>query len=335
MTELSAHAAQEPAAPARSADLGAGHIPLFWRILIPNACLLGVAGALLVIAPPNGRVPIIVSGLAVMIAVNGILMRWTFAPLQRLSALMERIDPLTPGERLPVEGPPSEVTVLTDSFNRMLDRLESERRDSARRALVAQEDEQRRVAGELHDEVGQSLTGLMLSLSRGAEAPDPRAELRRAADGVSQIIEDVRAIARGLRPEALDDLGLASALNNLCEQMAAHTGLDIDRAISRELPALAPEMELVIYRIVQESLTNAVRHSQASSATVSLAYRRPDVVVQVHDDGIGMNGSGPARGSGIRGMRERAVLVRGELTFSQRPEGGTTVQLVVPCEDDR
>lgn len=333
MSETSVDAGMDAGRRAATPDLHAGHIPLFWRILIPNACLLGVASALLVIAPPNGRPPIIVTGLAVMIAVNGILMRWTFTPLQRLSMLMERVDPLAPGERLPVEGPPSEVTVLTDSFNRMLDRLEAERRDSARRALLAQEDERRRVAAELHDEVGQSLTALTLSLSRAADAPaDPREELRRAADDASRVIEEVRAIARGLRPEALDDLGLPSALNNLCEQLSAHTGLAIERDISRHLPELAPETALVVYRIVQESLTNAVRHAEASTVTVSLAFEPPNLVAEVVDDGVGLNGGPPSlQGAGIRGMRERAVLVRGELTILDAPGGGTRVRLLVPC----
>jgi signal transduction histidine kinase len=138
-----------------------------------------------------------------------------------LTALMRRVDPLAPGERLPQEGTTSEVSDLAAAFNDMLDRLEGERRDSARRAMGAQERERRRLAAELHDEIGQSLTALLLQLRRGAvDGNNAGPLLGQGARATERILDDVRAVARRLRPEALDDLGLASALNSLCEQLS-------------------------------------------------------------------------------------------------------------------
>jgi signal transduction histidine kinase len=134
---------------------------------------------------------------------------------------MRRVDPLAPGERLPQEGTTSEVSDLAAAFNDMLDRLEGERRDSARRAMGAQERERRRLAAELHDEIGQSLTALLLQLRRGAvDGNNAGPLLGQGARATERILDDVRAVARRLRPEALDDLGLASALNSLCEQLS-------------------------------------------------------------------------------------------------------------------
>jgi two-component system, NarL family, sensor histidine kinase UhpB len=121
-------------------------IPLFWRLFIPNACVLIAACVVLIVEPANGRVVALVGGLAVLLAVNVVLMRRAFAPLVRLTTTMNEVEPLRPGERVPLEGPGSEVTVLTRAFNRMLDRLESKRRDSARRAAAGQEAERRHVA---------------------------------------------------------------------------------------------------------------------------------------------------------------------------------------------
>ena len=310
-------------------------IPLFWRLFLPNAAVLAAACGFLIAAPPNGRVPILVSGLVVMLVTNLVLMRWAFAPLQRLFALMRRVDPLAPGHRLQVDGAQSEVTELARAFNEMLDRLEDERRDSARRALAAQEGERRRVAGELHDEIGQALTALMLELDRMARrAPaEMQAEIAYARETAAASLEDVRRIARRLRPEALDDLGLVSALINLSERVGQATGLPIERRLERRLPPLSAEAELVIYRIAQESLTNAARH--AAATRVDLVLESSDGVVRltVTDDGDGFEpATARDRNSGIRGMRERALLVGAHIAIESRPGRGTTVRLDVAGE---
>jgi two-component system, NarL family, sensor histidine kinase UhpB len=140
----------------------------------------------------------------------------------------------------------------------MLDRVETERRESACRELLAQEGERRRVAAELHDEIGQIATALVLELDRSLQAaPDERgAAIRRSRAAAGQLLDDVRRLARSLRPEVLDELGIVPALTNLCDRLSAHTGLEIKRSLSDDLPPLGPDVQLVIYRVTQESLTN-------------------------------------------------------------------------------
>ena len=312
-------------------------IPLFWRLFIPNAAVLVAACGVLIAAPPNGRVVVLVSGLVVMLLTDLVLMRWAFAPLQRLFDLMRRVDPLAPGRRLSVGGPESEVTELARAFNDMLDRLEDERRDSARRALAAQESERRRVASELHDEVGQALTAVLLELDRiGRSAPaDLSDEILYARQTAANSLEDVRRIARRLRPEALDDLGLVSALINLSERMEEATGVRIDRRLDRALPALSSEAELVIYRIAQESLTNAARHAEGHAVEMSLKANDGCVRLVVADDGRGFNPRGEGSDGGIRGMRERALLIGARLEIDSAPQAGTRVSLEVDAGEGR
>ena len=303
-------------------------VPLFWRLFIPNATVLAVACIVLIVEPANGRVVALVGGLTLMLAVNLVLMRNAVAPLTRLTDLMRNVDPLRPGQRVPAEAHSSEVTVLADAFNEMLDRLETERREAGRRALAEREDERRRLAGELHDEIGQTLTALGLQLDRlRARAPeDLEPEAAAARDAILATVDDVRALVRRLRPEALDSLGLVPALTNLIERFSEQTGLHVERSLERRLPPLSPEAELVLYRVVQESLTNVVRHAGANRAEVLLRAEHGRVVLCVRDDGSGPPAA-DAEGRGIRGMRERAMLVGGGLTVQGNDGGGTTIVL--------
>ena len=200
------------------------------------------------------------------------LLRRVFGPLERLTSLMRRVDPMEPGLRIELDGAASEVAELCDSFNAMLDRLEHERRASGRRALLAQEGERRRLARELHDEVGQTLTGVVLQLEglggrRRAELAEPVAQLQETArDGV----EEVREIVRGLRPQALDEFGLRSALITLAAGFTERSGIRVRTRLSPDVPALAPEQDLAVYRVAQESLTNVARHAGAREAELAL-----------------------------------------------------------------
>jgi two-component system, NarL family, sensor histidine kinase UhpB len=311
------------------------YVPLFWRLFIPNACVLAAACVVLIIEPANGRIPALVGGLAVMVAVNLVLMRRATGPLTRLIATMRDVDPLQPGQRTSAAGPPSEVTVLSGAFNEMLDRIETERRESARRELLAQEAERRRVAAELHDEIGQTLTAITIQAERAAESdPELAAEaLRQVADSVRESLDEVRRIARELRPEALDDLGLVNALIALCTRIGAHDGFKVRRELQGKLPALSPDVELVIYRIAQEGLTNALRHSGGSSATLSLAADAETLTLRVTDDGNGMPARLTSGTAGIAGMRERALLVGGRLSIESAPGRGTEVRLSIPVDE--
>src|SRR6185437_2008464 len=158
---------------------------------------------------------------------------------------------------------------LTAAFNEMLDRLETERRDSGYRAMVAEETERRRVAAELHDEIGQRLTALVLSLDHVAKlAPD---ELAGTTAETKETLEGVRRLARRLRPEVLDELGLVPALRNLCDRFESPDRLVVHRSLPTDGPRLQDDAELVIYRVAQESLTNVVRHAHARHVHVSLS----------------------------------------------------------------
>jgi two-component system sensor histidine kinase UhpB len=317
----------------RSSRPGSTYIPLFWRLFVPNAAVLLGAGIVLMIQPANGRVVALAGGVAVLLTVNLVLMRRAFAPLARITSLMHAIDPLEPGRRLPGIGPGSEVTRLTDAFNGMLDRLETERRESGYRALVAEEAERRRVAAELHDEIGQRLTALLLQLDRLSRAVPAEFgdEFASTLVATKETLEGVRGLARRLRPEVLDELGLVPALRNLCDRIEEGTGVVIRRTLDPELPALSPDAELVVYRVAQEALTNVVRHAQVEEAQLQLTADPGEVQLLVHDDGVGVREHTAEDSSGgIRGMRERALLIGARLEVTPAAGGGTDIRLHVP-----
>ncbi|MBE2317209.1 sensor histidine kinase [Solirubrobacter sp. CPCC 204708] len=310
---------------------------LFWRVAIGNAAVLAAACVItaLIFAPATDDVAvrelaIFAGGLVVMLAFNLLLLRRALGPLRELTAFARRIDPLEPGRRLQVAGGDSEATELADAFNEMLDRLEAERRESVARALAAQEGERLRVAQELHDGVGQSLTGVVLQLGRVARDVDDTARpaVVEAQETARESLEEVRRIARRLRPEALDDLGLASALLVLGERVAEHSELSVDVQVQPGL-AFNPDEELVLYRVAQEALTNVARHSGARHAEVKLHLQGGRPLLEVGDDGSGLPPNAHD-GSGIRGMRERAVLVGGALKLSASPLGGARITLELP-----
>ena len=311
-------------------------VSLYWRILLLNASVLAAATALLLFTPVTVSAPVVpaqawvlLAGLAVSLAATAVLLRVGLAPLEHLTRLMPGIDLLRPGQRLTVTGS-GEVAELITTFNQMLDRLETERGTSAARALSAQEAERRRIAQELHDEIGQSLTAVLLELKRAGDlAPEPlRADLRHAQETTRESLDEVRRIARRLRPGVLDDLGLISALTALTTEFSTHTGLTVQRRFDPNLPRLGPEAELVLYRVAQESLTNTARHAGATHVEMALAASPEGVVLCVRDDGRGLKHS--REGAGIRGMRERALLVGARITIEQPPEGGAEVRLDLP-----
>jgi two-component system, NarL family, sensor histidine kinase UhpB len=316
-------------------------MPLAWRIFVANAAILVCAAAALALSPATVSSPIhttevavLTLGLVAILAIDLILIRRSFSPLARLTLLMRRIDLLTPGQRLDVTGP-AEVRELGAVFNEMLERLERERRESGADALKRLESERKRVAQELHDEVGQALTAVMLQLARLSKtAPGGHGEqLAEALETTRDSLEDVRRIARQLRPEALDDLGLVPALNALASGFADRTGIPIVRWLPDAIPAVGPEAELVAFRVAQESLTNAARHAHAHRLDLVLEQVGRSLVLEIRDDGRGINGA-PA-GSGIRGMRERALLVGAELSIGPAGGGGTTVRLELPLSEPK
>jgi two-component system, NarL family, sensor histidine kinase UhpB len=309
-------------------------------VFLANGAVLVIALLLLTFSPITIDAPIkasqaalLVAGFLVLLALNLVLLRRVLSPLFRLTEAMSSVDPDRPGRRLAgVEPLSAEGQDLADAFNAMLDRLESARREAARTALAAQEGERLRVAQELHDEIGQTLTAVTIHAERAADGNPELASqaLREVADAVRDSLDEVRRIARELRPEALDDLGLVNALIALCTRIGAEEGPRVTRELQGKLPPLSPEVELVVYRIAQEGLTNALRHSGARTASVSLKTDAETLTLRIADDGKGMPAEVPRGTAGIAGMRERAMLVHGRLSIESRPDQGTEVRFTVP-----
>ncbi|NUR77408.1 MAG: HAMP domain-containing protein [Thermoleophilia bacterium] len=242
---------------------------------------------------------------------------------------MDAVDLLRPGQRLEVLRE-DEVGRVVRAFNHMLDRLESERHGSVRRVLAAQEAERVGIARDLHDEVGQLLTGVLLQLdSVAGAAPRHRSGIEEAKEAVRSALDEVRRISSELRPEMLEQLGLVSELTELTATFRRVSGIEVERRFDSDLPKLTPEMELAVYRISQEGLTNVARHSNADRVTVALERGRDSVVLRVADNGQGFVGAVEEHG-GLRSMRERAVLVNGSLAIRERALGGAEVRLELP-----
>lgn len=312
---------------------------LYWRIFAINAALLTGAMVALAVSPATVSSELLVRelivlgvGLVLVLALNFLLVRRSLGPLERLTGLMHRVDLLRPGARLHPSGGGREVMELATAFNQMLERLEHERRESGRRAIQAQEGERRRIALELHDEVGQLLTGVVLGLdgmARRVDAP-ARGQVGQMQAMVRDGVDQVREIARGLRPGSLEELGLRSALIVLASSVAARTDLTVGRRITTEIPVLPADVELVIYRVAQESLTNVLRHAGARNAELALDRTAEGLELRVTDDGCGIEPGDVRDGRGLAGMLERALYAGGRLEIAPGPAGGTQVVLRVP-----
>jgi two-component system sensor histidine kinase UhpB len=318
-------------------------VPLFQRVAGINALLLiaALVVTLRVLAPRKfssfaaDEAAVLIAALALLVLANLVLLRRVVRPLEALIALARRVDLSRPGERMPGAAPTSEAGELALTFNEMLARLEAERREATGRVLAGQEAERLRIAQELHDQVGQELTAVLLGLARiqGRLQTPLREELIEVQEAVRTSLEDVRRIALELRPEALDDLGLVSALAVLGERFAQRSGVAVSQQIDEELPALDAESELVVYRVAQEALTNVARHSGANRAELALRAEPPGVVLTVSDGGHGL-AAGSEPGTGIRGMRERAALIGAGLELDSGPDGGCQVRLSVAVDGE-
>jgi len=286
-------------------------------------------------------VVIVVLAVAVaVLAIELLRMQRRFRPLESLIEEMEKVDLSRPGP-LPASidgvGETEEVERIELAFLRMMRRLEAERRRAGSAALAAQEEERARVARDLHDEVNQSLTGLLLRLEAAREAAPPalEPELAETKALANQAMRELLTLARQLRPTALDDLGLAAAVAGQVEQVGRGE-VEAEFDAEGDFSDLGGDAQLVVYRVAQEALSNAARHSGAARVRVRLR-RDGDggVDLEVSDDGRGFAFADSERGLGIAGMRERALLVGGELTIESRPGHGTTVRLTVPGESGR
>ena len=273
---------------------------LFRRVFLINGLIFVLGTLILAVSPATvssriklTEIPVLVVGLAIMLTANALLLRRSLAPM-----------------------------------------LKWERTTASASALAAQENERQRIARELHDEIGQTLTVALLILKRAVDrAPDEiRDELAGTQEAVRAGLDEVRSIARRLRPDALEDLGLQSALSALCTEFTRAAGVSVVKHIEPQSDRLPHDVELVCYRIAQESLTNIVRHAEAGKVWLDLHTTSDRLTLRIADDG---KGGVVAEGAGINGMRERAVLVNADLTISSPKGEGTEVRLVIPLGGGR
>jgi two-component system sensor histidine kinase UhpB len=314
-------------------------LSLYGRVVIVNATIIVAATLILSLTPAEVPFPdslrdtsVIVLGVLVATAANAFLLRFAFASLVGLSAAMREIDLLRPGTRLQATGgPPFEQVIAT--FNEMLDRLEDERLDSNRRTHLAREAERRRIGHELHDEIGQRLTGILLELQRTLAhdcLPVTRAELEHTKELTRETLEEVGRIAWQMRPGILDDLGISRALESLIDGVTDTAPATVSLQVSPAVPECGPDVEIVLYRVAQEGLTNALRHAQASTIRLELEPRfaTGGLRLQIIDNGHGLTAAS-SEGEGLRGMRERALSIGAELSIESALGAGVTVSLVV------
>jgi two-component system sensor histidine kinase UhpB len=277
------------------------------------------------------RFLVLVAALMAMVLLNGWLLRRRFAPLEELIGAMERLDfaGRDTRARIPTANV-EEVARLHQAFDTMLARLEAERARTATAVLQAQEAERARLARDLHDEANQALTGVLLRLEATAQdAPgDLRDELRETQRVATQAMGELVRLARELRPIALDDLGLGAALRTQVDDFGRRAGV----RTTLTLPAtgvedISADEQLVVYRVVQEGLSNVARHAGANSVRVDVEREDGGMVVRLADDGAGFMPGLEVPGLGLTGMRERAVLAGGRVDVASVPGAGTTIEL--------
>jgi two-component system sensor histidine kinase UhpB len=322
--------------------------PLLSQVLTVNTLVIvatvfaASVAARLDLASSSGMRQFLVLALAILttILANNFVMRRRFAPLESLTRTMECVDLTAPGMRAPPSaGEPADIARLRESFNVMLARLETERVGTAAAVLRAQEAERARVARDLHDEVNQALAAVSIRLAATADGAPPEfaeelAETQRLA---TQAMHELLGLARDLRPAALDDHGLLPALRTQVRLFGERFGIPASFSADGTRLFLGEFEQLVVYRVVQEALSNAARHAHATRVRVAVTgCNGPQVRVTIADDGGGFD---PNRlrdgGSGLAGMRERAMLAGGRLDVRTVPGGGTTIELVVDARKVR
>lgn len=295
-----------------------------------------------------GMIQTLIAAAAVAVIAALVISEFLTRPLRPLIAVTRAVAVGDLTRKVP-PGPPDEFGQLSDAFNHMVAALwrthgelrakEQVREDLLKRVITAQEDERRRISRELHDEAGQSLTGLMVglrSLSQEYPAAAPQVEeLRQLAH---ETLDRLRHLSRELRPAALDDLGLPDALRRYANDYSVQHGLHVDLQILGDPAIRVPNaLETCLYRIAQEALTNAARHARAKHISLILTLRPEVASLIVEDDGVGFAAtevvgqvSPDGKGLGLYGMQERATLVGGTVQIESSPGNGTSVFVKCP-----
>jgi two-component system, NarL family, sensor histidine kinase UhpB len=271
--------------------------------------------------------------IVLVLLVNMLMLRRRFSPLDRLIERVEAIDPANPAafEAPDAQGAVREIDRLAASFSRMLGRIDEERKRSGKLVLRAQEEERRRLARDLHDEVNQALTAILLRLEALSHAaPSVGGEVAELKKLVNQAMAELLHLARQLRPTALDDHGLVPALESQLRRFSAQTGVQVDLATKGVDEELDSDKEIVVYRVAQEALSNVAQHASARKVELDLSANGYGVRLIVRDDGRGFDTTAEHDSLGLSGMSERARLLGGTLDIHSRPGSGTSLTLRVP-----
>jgi two-component system sensor histidine kinase UhpB len=345
----------------RQVNAAARRLPTFEKALIANSLviLLDTAAGWWITQHNPETYHYLIDTAFILIAalvgmlVNFALLRAVFAPLRGVLATIHRVDDGDLDARVAVEDADADAAALARTFNAMLDHLEAARNETTARVLRGQEAERRRLALELHDQTGQSLTALTLHAEaivqclNGEQAQrvtQARVMAERLGALAQQTLVEVQNLSRQLRPQALDDLGLMAALRWLAEDSRRRLGVEVrvvgqsDLADDHRLP---DELETALFRVVQESVTNAVRHGHARQVVVRVTRRRRSIALLVADDGAGFGSAGKSTsgpqgvdsGLGINGMRERVRLLGGRLSLRSIHGLGCVVGVSVPLPE--
>jgi two-component system, NarL family, sensor histidine kinase UhpB len=325
-------------------------LPIFYKVLIANTLIVvfgAITGTSLTLswAGETSNAFELVTlfaliGAVISIAVNWIVLRAAFQPLSELERTVDEVRQGNFSVRArPVGMPDPNIDTLTDTLNGMLDTVQAYREqlhNLSMQVVNAQEEERKRIARELHDDTAQVLTAQLLRLKtlEAIGQPLDHEQLQQLIEMTAEALEDVRHMAHELRPPSIDDLGLQASLESLAAQYRERFGLPVrftSYGVKRRLP---DGIEIAIYRIVQESLTNVAKHSSATSAQVTIGVEPNEVWARIQDEGCGFEPKSiPIRqgsGLGLFGMQERASLFGGRLMIDSRPGHGTTVYVRIP-----
>ncbi len=265
--------------------------------------------------------------------VNLWMLQKRFDPLEQLIERLEQIDPTEPDTFALSDDQTEEIDRLAASFRRLLQRVDDERRRSGKLVLRGQEEERRRVARDLHDEVNQALTGILLRLEALAQdvPADQRPQVAELKQLTGQAMDELLRLARQLRPTALDDHGLAPAIEAQLRGFAERTGVEAHVTVTGDPSQLDEETQIVVYRVAQEALSNAAQHARPGRIDVELKTVGDSVELRVRDDGEGFDPFATRTGGlGLDGMAERARLAGGALDLRSKVGAGTELTLRLP-----
>ena len=327
-------------------------VPLFYKILLANAVILAIAvliGGILTVrhgAPATAgqtlRLATILGASAVVVgaACSAIMTRLALTPLRELELTAKRVEEGELGTRV-LTSPLADMDMrrLASVFNRMLDRVEWYRlrqREVTLRSLASEERAKTWVAGKLYDECAQSLAAVLLQLRAASKriGAQPEGDLENMRTALLETLENIRQVARELRPPELDEIGLIPALAAEVRTLSQRTGIEVRLDAEPLAAELTPEAGLTLYRIVHEALANAVQHAGARSVAVRIVRRPDGVSAEIHDDGRGFDVEQEleraGRGLGLLEMRERALYVGADLSIRSSPQDGTTIRIHLP-----